>query len=142
MKRYKVHTEFHKHNGKTYPVGYDFWCEDDKIYCDDGFMCMRGSQKARDCLIGNEDGKWKVRIKLVNEIKNLLHDCKNPNALYDRLEKLWNNKTALKYSRGGKIEEDAWLWNEDYFCASISDLKYIRDMLEEVTDDGNTGESA
>ena len=133
MKRYVNHTKFDKHGGKSYPIGSDFLCDEKGyIYNSDGFMCLVSSQKSIDCLVGNDDGRGEQRGELVKEIHKYLYEPVDEDNKEDQLEVLWSDEIALPYAIHKKPEDGAWLWNADYFCASIEDLEHIRDILKEV----------
>ena len=133
MKRYINHTKFEKHNGRTYPIGSDFLCDDEgRIFNGEGFMCLRSSQKSRDCLVGNDDGRGEERGELVKEIHKLLYHPLSEDHKEEQLEALWNDDVALPYAIHKRPEDGAWLWNDDYYVADIGNLKHIRDLLKEV----------
>lgn len=43
-------------------------------------------------------------------------------------EIIWNDKLCLNYKR--KDHEDFWLWNYDFYNASIEDLEYIKSLIK------------
>ena len=135
MKRYINHTKFEKHGGKTYPIGSYFSCnEKGQIYNNDGFMCLVSSQKSIDCLVGDDDGLGEQRGELVKRIHRILYNPFSEDHKEDQLEVLWNDTTALLYAIHKTPEDGAWLWNTEYYCAPINDLKHIYSILKEVYD--------
>ena len=133
MKRYINHTKFEKHNGKTYPIGSDFLCDDKgHVYNGDGFMCLIGSQKSIDCLVGNDDGMGEQRGHFVKKIHELLYNPLSEDHKEDQLEALWRDDIALPYAIHKKPEDGAWLWNEEYYCAPINELEHIYNILKGV----------
>lgn len=136
MRRYINHTCFKKHNGKNYPIGSDFLCDEEgRVFNGDGFMCLVSSQKSRDCLVGNDDGKGEERGKLVKSIYKLLYNPLCEDHKEDQLELLWSDEVSLPYAIHKTPEEGAWLWNDSYFCAPLEDLKHIEEMLKGVRDE-------
>ena len=131
MHRYRARREFYKHNGKTYPVGSEFHCSNGIIYNIDGLMCNRHSQKSFDCLVGDDDDQWELRASLITEIEQLII-CQDLDVRYDRLMFLWNDETAMRYGRGGNPDIDSWLWNDDFYCAEILDLQYLKEKLLQI----------
>lgn len=43
-------------------------------------------------------------------------------------EIIWNDTLCLKYKR--KDHEDFWLWNHEFYNASIEDLEYIKSLIK------------
>ena len=133
MIRYINHTQFNKHNGKSYPIGSDFLCDEKgRIYNEDGFMCLLSSQKSIDCLVGNDDHKGEERGKLVKDIYDILYHPLSEDHKEDQLETLWNDDIALLYAIHKTPEDGAWLWNANYYCAPIEELKHILELLKGV----------
>ena len=133
MKKYAAYKEFQKFKGKLYPVGSEFENRDGQIYNEDGFMCLAASEKAKETLVGNDDGMWKKRGELVNEIRELIKITGDKPvdkilAVYDWL---FSDKTVYQYGKNHNPDTDAWIWNADFFAASIEDLEYIKKEVED-----------
>ena len=133
MKRYINHTRFNKHNGKSYPIGSDFLCDEKgHIYNGDGFMCLVSSQKSIDCLVGNDDGNGEKRGELVKAIYDILYHPLSEDHKEDQLEALWSDEISLSYAIHKDPEDGAWLWNGEYYCAPIEELVHILNLLKGV----------
>lgn len=133
MNRYLVYKEFHKHNGDTYPAGSHFDKIGDHFVDDEGrWMCLVHSQKAFDCLVGDDDRYGIERGALIEEIDQMFAWDISEEIIRKRLLALWNDETALLYNRGGTIDDTPWLWNEDFYQANMEDLRYIHDLLKEA----------
>ena len=91
-------------------------------------ICYTKSQNAYDYFARNDDGKGLERGKLTSEIIKLLNckDGKHQNRWY----RIWGDLSLLKYKR--PEHDDYWLWNYDFFNASIEELNRIKSMILEV----------
>ena len=91
-------------------------------------ICYTTSQNAYDYFARNDDGKGLERGKLTAEIIKLLN-CKDGKHL-NRWDRIWGDLSLLKYKR--PEHPDHWLWNHDFFNASIEELNRIKSMILEV----------
>lgn len=133
MKTYKAYKSFPKFKGKVYPIGSEFINKDGMLVNDDGNMCLVGSEKSRQCLVGNDDGLWKERGKLINEIRDLIDLSANKaDVMIRRYDWIFADKIAYKYGQNHNQDTDAWIWNDDFYTANIKDLEYIKQKLLEV----------
>ena len=87
------------------------------------------SQNAYDYFARNDDGKGLERGKLTAEIIKLLNNRKD-GKYQNRWDRIWGDLSLLKYKR--PEHDDYWLWNYDFFNASIEELNRIKSMILEV----------
>ena len=92
-------------------------------------ICYIKSQNAYDYFARNDDGKGLERGKLTSEIIKLLNN-RNDGKYQDRWDRIWGDLSLLKYKR--PEHPDHWLWNYDFFNASIEELNRIKSMILEV----------
>lgn len=92
-------------------------------------ICYTKSQNAYDYFARNDDGKGLERGKLTAEIIKLLNNRKD-GKYQDRWDIIWDDLSLLKYKR--PEHDDYWLWNFDFFNASIEELNRIKSMILEV----------
>ena len=92
-------------------------------------ICYTKSQNAYDYFARNDDGKGLERGKLTAEIIKLLNNRKD-GKYQDRWARIWGDLSLLKYKR--PEHDDYWLWNFDFFNASIEELNRIKSMILEV----------
>lgn len=103
-----------------------------KIDCLNGVLSINGnplcgdhSQNAYDFFARNDDGNGLLRGKLTQAIQQLL--SKRDTQHQTRWNKVWNDTTCQKYKR--KEHTNYWLWNHDFYNASIYDLQYIAKLI-------------
>ena len=92
-------------------------------------ICYTKSQNAYDYFARNDDGKGLERGKLTAEIIKLLNN-RNDGKYQDRWDRIWGDLSLLKYKR--PEHDDYWLWNYDFFNASIEELSRIKSIILEV----------
>ena len=92
-------------------------------------ICYTKSQNAYDYFARKDDGKGLERGKLTAEIIKLLNNRKD-GKYQDRWNRIWGDLSLLKYKR--PEHDDYWLWNYDFFNASIEELNRIKSMILEV----------
>lgn len=90
-------------------------------------LCLITSENAHMYFTVNDDGLAKERRQLIEDIAKLLSDEKR---MEKRWDVVWNDLTCRKYKR--KELADFWLWNHDFYGASLDDLQYIKKLLMEV----------
>ena len=138
-KEYRVPDKFYKEEvSRTfdYPRGTAFFNTkgDGYLYDEKGnFMCCTHSELARIYnIVGNDDGNWEERGDLVTKIKSFL--------LYDNHEefercvepllcKMWEDDQCLQFNQFAK-DGGPWIWNDDFYCASITDLREVYNKLD------------
>ena len=90
-------------------------------------LCLITSENAHMYFTVNDDGLAKERRQLIEDIAKLLSDG---SRMEKRWDVVWNDLTCRKYKR--KELADFWLWNHDFYGASLDDLQYIKKILMEV----------
>lgn len=90
-------------------------------------LCLITSENAHMYFTVNDDGLAKERRQLIEDIAKLLSDEKR---MEKRWDVVWNDLTCRRYKR--KEFADFWLWNHDFYGASLDDLQYIKKILMEV----------
>ena len=90
-------------------------------------LCLITSENAHMYFTVNDDDLAKERRQLIEDIAKLLSDEKR---MEKRWDVVWNDLTCRKYKR--KELADFWLWNHDFYGASLDDLQYIKKILMEV----------
>lgn len=98
------------------------------ICCDKGEICYIASDNAYEYFTQNDDGCAVLRRKLIDSIFNAVSRSKQDVAGYDeKWDKIWQDCTCLKYRR--EDCGDDWVWNYDFYNASITDLQYIAKLV-------------
>lgn len=98
------------------------------------FVCMVHSQLARDnILVGNDDGEGKKRYLLCKDIinffrrneqtQNLIHEVES------KIDLMYNNKIFLKYNQNANDLLLPQIQGDNFYCAPIKDLQYIKKFL-------------
>lgn len=88
-------------------------------------LCLSTSHSGHKHFARNDDGQGLFRGKLTTAIQNKL--SKKDSEYQKRWDKIWQNSRCQKYKR---VEhKDFWLWNHDFFNASIDDLVYIANLI-------------
>lgn len=104
-------------------------CEEQNgfIMYDNKVLCVFTSEDAHQYFAINDDGNGIKRGKLTQAIQKSLVKQNNHQ---ERWNKMWDSELCKKYKR---VEhEDYWLWNHDFFNASIDDLQQIYNLIKEV----------
>ena len=91
-------------------------------------ICYIKSQNAYDYFARNDDGKGLERGKLTAEIIKLLN--RKDGKYQNRWDRIWGDLSLLKYKR--PEHPDHWLWNFEFFNASVEELNRIKSMILEV----------
>lgn len=96
-------------------------------------ICFTTSQDAYDYFVNNEDNQGLKRAELVNKILKLtsseLRKYPKKEILYNnRWNKIWSTSFMQKYKRAD--HNDVWLWNYDFYNASIEELEKIYDLIK------------
>lgn len=98
------------------------------IFCQNGPVCAVTSQNAYDYFAQNDDGQGAYRGKLTQSILQKLRSLKeNKEENQKAWEKIWNDKTCLKYKR--PEHSDYWVWSYDFYNAEITELEYIQKLV-------------
>jgi len=98
------------------------------LYTNGKPLCMAASENAHQYFARNDDGQGLLRGQLTQSIQERM---KNQNHAWDFIVE---DAVCLKYKR---VEHaDHWLWNHEFFGASIEDLQYISDLVDEAIEKG------
>ena len=95
--------------------------KDNVILIDEKPICYATSQNGHDYFCRNDDDCGLLRGQLITTIQQTL--IKNK----DKWDIIWNDSICQKYKR--KDHEDYWLWNHEFYNASIIELKYIATLI-------------
>ena len=91
-------------------------------------MCYITSQNAYDYFANNDD---KCGIQRGNLIQLIITKLSKYDDNYQkRWDKIWDDIKLRKFKRND-IEDNYWLWNFDFYNASIKDLEYIWNKIKE-----------
>ena len=88
-------------------------------------ICIVTSQVSHEHFTRNDDGQGLLRGSLIKAIQRCL--TKRDVNYQNRWDKVWDDSLCQKYKR--KEHQDFWLWNHDFFNASIEDLKCIANLI-------------
>lgn len=112
-------------NHKQFNLPYGTICKvinNDTISYKNEPICKITSQNAYDYFCNNDDNKGKERGKLIKKIQDELR--KSP----VKWDILWDDKTLTKFRKSE--HQDYWIWNFNFYNASIEDLKYIYNLIK------------
>lgn len=110
------------------PYGAKLEVVDGFIVCEHGPVCAVTSQNAYDHFSQDDDGRGLERGELVQDILRRLCRLKQTDTRYQHVwDKIWADARLRKYKR--PEHADYWLWNYDFYNASIEDLTYIRNLV-------------
>lgn len=101
------------------------YCEKGYLFTSDIVVCTDHSQNAYDHFARNDDGNGLERGKLTQSIIKCL--SKRDKEHQTRWDKIWEDKLCQKYKRSEYA--DYWLWNHDFYNASIDDLTHIAALI-------------
>lgn len=107
------------------PYGTEVSAEGQFIYYQGKRICAVTSSNAHTFFSQNDDGNGLQRGRLVRAIKNTLE--RRGVNYQKRWNKVWEDPLCQKYRRSE--HEDFWLWNHDFYNASVDDLKYIANLV-------------
>ena len=96
------------------------------IYYNNLPLCITSSQNAHDYFSINEDGKGIQRGKLIHNITSLLR--KRDKNHQKRWNLIWEDSKCQRYKSSEHSHH--WLWNHDFYNASIEDLTYIWNLRQ------------
>ena len=113
------------------PYGAKCQCDGNCITYNNELICYTTSQNAYDYFSINDDGNGLERGKLIQKIRDILATPDEKHQI--RWNKIWDDKSLRKFRRNEEfIDDDTWLWNKDFYCASLLDLYYILNLIKEV----------
>ena len=88
-------------------------------------LCCETSENAHQYFAENEDNMGMLRGYLTQAIQKIL--SKRDSNYQIRWDKVYGDKIAQHYKRNDY--KDYWLWNHDFFHASIKDLRHIAKLV-------------
>lgn len=107
------------------PYGVKIDCTDSVLNLDGKPLCGDHSQNAYEFFARDDDGNGLERGKLTQAIKVIL--AKRDKQHQARWDRIWADPICQKYRR---VEHaDYWLWNHDFYNASIYDLQHIAKLI-------------
>lgn len=89
-------------------------------------LCYEFSENAHQYFAENEDGDGIKRGNLTQSIQKVL--SKHDPWYQERWNKIWEDSICQRYKR--PEYDNHWLWNHDFFHASLEDLQYIAKLIE------------
>ena len=88
-------------------------------------LCMVNSENAHKHFARNDDGNGLRRGALVSAIVKVLG--KEDENHQTRWDKVWGDTLCQKFKR--TEHPNNWLWNSDFYNASIDDLEHIAELV-------------
>ena len=107
------------------PCGTEVECSDGILTIEGNQLCSNHSQNAYDFFSRNDDGNGLERGKLTQTIRKMLE--KRDNGYQERWDKVWADPLCVKYKR--QEHADFWIWNYDFYNATIPDLRHIAALV-------------
>lgn len=98
---------------------------DGYIFHGDNVLCFETSENAHQYFAENEDSMGMIRGRLTQAIQKIL--SKRDDGYQARWDKVWDDEISQKYKRDDY--DDFWLWNHEFFHASIEDLRHISHLV-------------
>ena len=124
FKRRGIGDEFNIHYGEFLELR-----DDGLLYYKGKAVCVAKSAAAHEYFACDYDGKGIYRGKISHAIIERLEpkNFDSPQERDDFWKKIWKNDLTQKYRRPEHL--DYWLWNDDFFNATIEDLEYIAELV-------------
>jgi len=88
-------------------------------------ICIETSENAHQHFAINDDGNGLERGRLTQNIVKVLN--KQDKGYQARWDKIWGNLRCQRYRR--PEHGSFWVWNHDFYVASIEDLRYIASLV-------------
>ena len=108
------------------PKGSLLYIDNDYLIYNADVICTNSSQNCYEYFSRNDDGNGIKRGELTQKIIKKL--AKRDNKYQERWDKIWSDMSLLKFKR--KEFDDYWLWNHEFYNASINDLEYIYNKIK------------
>ena len=124
FKRRGIGGEFNIHYGEFLELR-----DDGLLYYKSKAVCVAKSAAAHEYFACDYDGRGLERGKISHAIIERLEpkNFDSPQERDDFWKKIWKNDLTQKYRRPEHL--DYWLWNDDFFNATIEDLEYIAELV-------------
>lgn len=107
------------------PYGTPVFSEKGYMFTPEVVICTNHSQNAYEYFARNDDGNGLERGKLSQTIIKTL--AKRDKLYQDRWDMVWGDDLCRKYRRAEY--DDYWLWNHEFYNASIEDLRHIAKLI-------------
>lgn len=102
------------------------YIDNDYLIYNADVICTNSSQNCYEYFSRNDDGNGIKRGELTQKIIKKL--AKRDSKYQERWDKIWSDMSLLKFKR--KEFDDYWLWNHEFYNASINDLEYIYNKIK------------
>ena len=102
------------------------YIDNDYLIYNADVICANSSQNCYEYVSRNDDGNGIKRGELTQKIIKKL--AKRDSKYQERWDKIWSDMSLLKFNR--KEFDDYWLWNHEFYNASINDLEYIYNKIK------------
>lgn len=111
------------------PYGTELEMKDAKIYHKGNAICFKASAAAHEYFSCDDDDKGLERGEVTHAIiKRFSPDNFESMQERDDFWKIvWNDSVAQNFRR--KEHLTYWLWNDDFYNATVEDLKYIAELV-------------
>lgn len=86
-------------------------------------LCRTTSENAIQFFTVNGDGNGLKRREFIDKIQSLLQNNQT------NWDKVWASDFCKRFKRSDHA--DHWLWNEDFYCASLDSLEQILKIINE-----------
>lgn len=101
------------------------YIDNDYLIYNAGVICANSSQNCYEHFSRNDDGNGIRRGELTQKIIKKL--AKRDDKYQERWDRVWDDMSLLKFKR--KEFDDYWLWNHEFYNASIKELEYIYNKI-------------
>ena len=102
------------------------YIDNDYLIYNADVICANSSQNCYEYFSRNDDGNGIKRGELTQKIIKKL--AKRDSKYQERWDKIWSDMSLLKFKR--KEFDDYWLWNHEFYNASIKELEYIYNKIK------------
>ena len=102
------------------------YIDNDYLIYNADVICVNSSQNCYEYFSRNDDGNGIKRGELTQKIIKKL--AKRDGKYQERWDKIWSDMSLLKFKR--KEFDDYWLWNHEFYNASIKELEYIYNKIK------------
>ena len=102
------------------------YIDNDYLIYNADVICANSSHNCYEYFSRNDDGNGIKRGELTQKIIKKL--AKRDSKYQERWDKIWSDMSLLKFKR--KEFDDYWLWNHEFYNASINDLEYIYNKIK------------
>ena len=106
-------------------------CEliDNAVYHDGHILCLKNSFFFREHFVSNEDGEWKLRLKLLQAINKKINGVENHCGSNKYWERIKQDSICQKYRKENGVP-NIWMWSCDLNIAPLNDLYHITELVD------------